>query len=298
MLVVNLKTEGKTINKLRIGPSGNSVTFYESGHKNTFEAAAWLNEIGLNAYEYSFGRGIKILDKTAEKIGQEFTKFDIAMSVHAPYYTNFSNESPAMIELSMGYIINSIIACKKMGGSRVVFHPASCGKQQRDAALSLAKSNIGKLMERIHMELDGKFTDYIICPETMGKLQQIGRVEEVVDFCTLDSALYPCFDFGHINSYTHGGIRSKDDYRKIIDYTQNVLGDEKVRNMHIHFSKIEYGKGGEVRHLTFADELYGPDYEPLASLIDEYKLTPVIICESKDVMSGDALIMKNFHKNI
>ena len=142
------------------------------------------------------------------------------------------------------------------------------------------------------------FDDYILCPETMGKLGQIGTVEEVVDFCKADKHLYPCYDFGHINSYTHGGIKTKDDYKRIIDYTFDELGEEKAKNIHIHFSKIQYGAAGEIRHLTLADTEYGPEYAPLAEVIDEYRMTPVIICESKEVMAEDALIMKKCHKII
>lgn len=282
---------------LRIGPSGNSDAFYESGRKHTYEEAAWLHSLGLNAFEYSFGRGVSIGDAGAEKIREEFSKYDIEISAHAPYYTNFANESPEMISKSIGYIIDSVIAIKKMGGVRVVFHPASCGKAKREDAVNEAKKNIALLMEKVHLAFDDKFSDYIICPETMGKMQQIGRVEEVVDFCKIDERLYPCYDFGHINSYMQGGIKTKDDYRRIIDFTADELGDEKTKNMHIHFSKIQYGAGGEIRHLTFADEVFGPEYEPLANIIDEYKLTPYIVCESNGTMSDDALIMKNFHKN-
>ena len=110
--------------------------------------------------------------------------------------------------------------------------------------------------------------------------------------------MYPCFDFGHINSYTRGGIKGKDDYKRIIDRTYAELGEEKAKNIHIHFSKIQYGASGEIRHLTLADTDYGPEYRPLAEIIDEYGMTPFIICESKDVMAEDALIMKNCHKNV
>lgn len=283
---------------LRIGPSGNSVTFYNSGLEHTYQEAQWLNGLGLNAFEYSFGRGVKITDKTAQKIKEEFNKYDVAISVHAPYYTNFSNESPEMIQNSIGYILQSIIAVHNMGGNRVIFHPATCGKLVRTVAVGIAKDNICKLMQAVHQSIDSEFTDYIICPETMGKMQQIGRVEEIVEFCKLDSALYPCYDFGHINSYMQGGLKTKDDYKRIIDYTANELGDKKTNNMHIHFSKIEYSKGGEVRHLDFSDTIFGPEYEPLATVIDEYRMTPTIICESRDFMSDDALFMKNLHKNI
>ena len=133
-------------------------------------------------------------------------------------------------------------------------------------------------------------------PRNNGKLNQIGTVEEIVDFCTLDGKLYPCFDFGHINSYTRGGIKGYDDYKRIIDYTADKLGDEKARNFHVHFSKIMYGEKGELKHLTFADDKYGPEYEGLAKIIDEYGLTPFIICESDGTQAEDAVSMKNCHK--
>ena len=281
---------------LRIGPSGNSLGFYESGRKHTYEAAEWLYEIGLNAYEYSFGRGVRITDDTAEKIRSEMSKYDIAVSIHAPYFINFANQDPEMIEKSIGYVRQSLIAMRKMGGKRVVFHPASCGKLQRDIAVKETKANIENMMVEFNKNLG--FDDYILCPETMGKLGQIGTVEEVVDFCKIDKHLYPCYDFGHINSYTHGGLKTKDDYRKIIDYTFLQLGETKAKNIHIHFSKIQYGASGEIKHLTLTDTEYGPEYAPLAEIIDEYHMSPVIICESKDVMAEDALIMKKCHKII
>ena len=280
---------------LRIGPSGNSLSFYESGHKHTVEAPKWLHEIGLNAYEYSFGRGITLGEKTAKEIGEEAAKYDIAMSVHAPYYINFANPDPEMIAKSIDYVIRSAKMVKLLSGYRVIFHSATCGKMQRSEAVALAKSNIEKLLNAAEDLLD--FDDYIFCPETMGKLQQIGTVEEIVDFCTLSDKLIPCFDFGHINSYTQGALRTEDDYKRIIDHTADRLGDYRAKNMHVHFSKIMYGTSGEIKHLTFDDEIYGPEYLPLAKVIDKYGLTPVIICESKEIMSDDALKIKKCHQN-
>ena len=279
---------------LRIGPSGNSTTFYSTGHKHTVEAPSWLHSLGLTAYEYSFGRGIMLKEQTASDIGAEAVKFDIAMSVHAPYYINFANPSDDMIERSIDYIVRSVYYSRLLGGNRVVFHTATCGKMPRAEALSVASDNLDKMLARLEeIYPDG---NYIICPETMGKLQQIGTVEEIVSFCGKSEKMIPCFDFGHINSYTHGGIKGESDYRSIIDYAMDKLG-ERAKNMHIHFSKIMYGASGEIRQLTLEDEIYGPDYAPLAKVIDEYRMTPVIICESKDIMSDDALKMKKYHKN-
>ena len=116
---------------LRIGPSGNSLSFYEQGHKRTKEAAAWLAGMGLNAYEYSFGRGVRISEEAAAEIAAAFAECDVEISSHAPYYTNFANPDPDMIEKSVGYIRQTLIAENMFGGKRTVFHPASCGKSER-----------------------------------------------------------------------------------------------------------------------------------------------------------------------
>ena len=276
---------------LRIGPSGNSQSFYDEGHKRTKEAALWLAERKLNAYEYSFGRGVRIGEDAAAEIAAEFAKYDIEISSHAPYYTNFANPDDDMIAKSVDYIRQTLIAENMFGGSRVVFHPASCGKSERGEAVSRAKANIAGMMEKLS---DLPF-DFILCPETMGKVNQIGTVEEILDFCTLDERLYPCFDFGHINSYTRGGIKGYDDYKRIIDLTADILGDRKASAFHIHFSKIMYGDKGELKHLTFADEKYGPEYEGLARVIDEYGISPFIICESDGTQAEDAAAMRSMH---
>ncbi|MBD5132285.1 MAG: TIM barrel protein [Clostridiales bacterium] len=278
---------------IRIGPSGNSNSFYEAGNKHTYQEGEFLHGLGLNAFEYSFGRGVSMSDETAQKIKGAFSKYDIAISVHAPYYTNFANPEPEMISKSIGYVLQSIEACKKLGGERVVVHPAACGKATRQEAVERTKSNLVLLADACR-KLD---YDFKVCLETMGKNNQIGTVEEVVEFCLIYEKFYPCFDFGHINSYMHGGLKTKDDYRRILDYTIDKLGFDKASQMHVHFSKIQYGDKGEIRHLTFEDTKYGPEYAPLAELFDEYKMSPYIVCESNGTMADDALIMKNLHKN-
>ena len=132
----------------------------------------------------------------------------------------------------------------------------------------------------------------------MGKPAQIGTYQEVIDMCTISPNFIPTLDFGHINALGQGCLKTEDDYRKIIDYLFDTLGEEKARKVHIHFSKIEYGAKGEIRHLTLEDQKYGPEFEPLAKLIKEYKMEPVIISESSEVMAHDALILKNIYENV
>ena len=110
--------------------------------------------------------------------------------------------------------------------------------------------------------------------ETMGKVNQLGTLDEVLELCTLDSRLVPCVDFGHLNSRTLGGTNSREAYAAVIDAIGEALGEERQRSFHIHFSKIEYTGGGEKKHLTFADDVFGPDPSPLMELMQKTGSAP------------------------
>jgi len=276
----------------RIGPSGNSISFYEAGYKSTFEAPKFLHGLGLNAYEYSFGRGINMTDEMAEKILTAFQKSDIQLSVHAPYYTNLASNDPEKIIKTFAYVLESIKIANKMGAKRVIVHPGSLTKQTRETAFGNAVENFEKLMLYLDEAVD-KNCDYLLCLETLGKQGQIGTLDEVLALARPYKKATACIDFGHINSITKGSLKTADDYEKIIAKTFEELGEERAKNIHIHFSKIMYGESGEIKHLTFEDNEYGPEFEPLAKIIHKYKMTPVIICESKGTMAEDAKIIKD-----
>lgn len=280
---------------IKFGPSGNSDSFYQSGYKSTLEAPKYLFEMGLNAFEYSFGKGTNLTVEKAMVFGEEFRKFGIDVSVHAPYYINFANEDEEMINKSIGYILSSLKRLKAFGGKRCVFHAAAAGKKNREDAFALTLKNIYKLLEAVY---ENGYGDMALCPETMGKINQIGTVEEVLQLCKLDKIFIPTFDFGHINARNRGILKEKEDYKRVIDKIFDTLEEERAKNIHIHFSKIQYGNAGEIRHLTMADTIYGPDFFPLAQLLYDYKMTPVVLSESNGTQAEDALIMKNIYNNI
>ncbi len=214
------------------------------------------------------------------------------ISVHAPYYINFANPDQEMCNKSYAYIISSARKLKLLGGSRVVFHPASQGKMSREKAVELTKERLYVLRDKIYEEgLD----DIIYCPETMGKLGQIGTIEEIVEFCKIDKIYIPCVDFGHVNAREFGSLKTEEDYTQRLKYMIDELGYEKMKNFHIHFSKIEYSAKGEVRHLTFADDHFGPNFEPLALALKKLDLQPYIVCESAGTQDIDAVKMQKIY---
>lgn len=280
---------------IKFGPSGNCESFYADGLKHSYQAAEWLSKKGLNAYEYSFGKGILLSDEMAAKIGEEMKKYDITISLHAPYFINFANSDDEMVEKSYGYVIDSLKKLRILGGTHLVVHPASCGKMERSEAVALTKKRLNILKDRIIAEgLD----DMYVCLETMGKSAQIGTVDEILDFCTLFDHYMPTFDFGHINALTGGTLKTDADYEDIIVKCLKTLGEYRTKNVHIHFSKIEYSSKGEVKHLTLADTKYGPEFEPLARVIKKYNLEPTVICESKGIMAIDAMKLKDIYYSV
>ena len=108
----------------------------------------------------------------------------------------------------------------------------------------------------------------------------------------------PTFDFGHINALTQGSLKTSEDYQKIFDYCFEKLGEYRTKNAHIHFSKIEYGAKGEIRHLTFDDQIYGPKFDALCEVLVKNDMSCHIICESNGTMAEDSLIMKNCYQKM
>lgn len=273
----------------KFGPAGNSESFYSQGYKSSLEAPEWLHNMGLDAYEYPCSRGVNIGEDKAKKLGEKAKKFNILLSIHAPYYINLSSQEDEKIQNSFKYIIDSVQAAVWMGAGRVVFHPGSCGKISRAVALNTTMTSLKELISILH---DMHLEDITICPETMGKRNQLGTLDEVIEMCRLNEALIPTIDFGHINALGKGCLKASDDYRAIFESIRNGLGEYRLKNLHCHFSRIEYTDAGEKKHHRLCDVEYGPDFEPLAEVLAEYDIDPIIICESRGTMADDALQLK------
>jgi deoxyribonuclease-4 len=147
--------------------------------------------------------------------------------------------------------------------------------------------------------LDSEGLSHIhICPETMGKVNQLGTLEEVLELCKIDERLIPCIDFGHLNARDLGVLKTKEDFEQIFVKIRDNLGTDRLKNFHSHFSKIEYSKGGEKRHLTFEDTVFGPDFEPVMDLTVKYGCSPTFICESAGTQAEDAKQMKDYYERV
>ena len=107
-----------------------------------------------------------------------------------------------------------------MGADRIVIHSGSCAKMSREAALELAKETLARARKRA---IEEGFEDIHFCPETMGKVNQLGNLAEVLELCKLDDTFIPCIDFGHLNAREFGYIKGMAEYEKML-VAKSLLG--------------------------------------------------------------------------
>ena len=270
------------------GPGGNGDLFYESGGKSTAQAPLWLKQFGLDAYEYEAGNGITAGEASLRGVGEAARQHGILMSIHAPYYISLSGVEEEKRLKSIGYIEKTLWAAELLGADTIVIHSGSAAKISREEAMRLSLDTLSRVAETV-----GDSPCARLGIETMGKVNQLGTLSEVIRQCKLSPIFTPVVDFGHLNARTIGGaFPNADSYRRVFNEIAEELGDAHAMHLHCHFPKIEYTNAGEKKHLTFADTLYGPQFEPLAEAILREGVCPRIICESAGTQAEDALFMK------
>ena len=277
---------------MKFGPAGNDEAFYNSGYKNSEQMPEYLNKLGLDAYEYQCSRGVKVSDEKAKKIKDEATKYNIALSVHSPYYISLSTQEEEKKISTIKYITDSMQAAKKMGATRVVVHAGALLGLDREYAVDSAC----KLLKRALDEADKLgLGDITICPETMGKIKQLGDSKEIIKMCKVDDRLIPTIDFGHLYCRHIGALKTYEDFKAELQMYIDELGYDRMKHFHSHMSQMEYTiSGGEKKHVTFSDEGFGPDYKEVIRAIKDLKLEPIIICESAGTQSIDSQTMKEY----
>lgn len=281
---------------IKFGVAGNPQDFYDKNNKASEQMPKYLSNMGLDAYEYQCSRGVRISDDKIEKIRNESEKYGITLSIHAPYYISLSTQEEEKKISTIKYITDTMMVAKKMGAKEVVVHAGSLLKLDREYAVESAC----KLLKEAYNTADELgLSDITICPETMGKLNQLGDSKEIINMCKVDDRLIPTIDFGHLYCRSLGKLNTYEEWLKELKMYIEELGYERMKHFHSHFSKMVYTKnGGEKCHVTFNDKEAGPSFYDVACVLKELKLEPTIICESAGTQSIDAKNMKDIYNNI
>lgn len=275
------------------GPAGNAESF---PYKSSVDAPRWLQELGLDCYEYQCGKGVRVKEDTAVALGRQAQEHGISLSLHAPYFINLANPDPESQEKTIGYITSSCLVADQMGATRVVIHSGALMKRTREEAMNIA---LPFLKEIVAVCQDQGFGHITLCPETMGKINQLGDLDEVLRLCQVHESLIPCVDFGHLYARSLGKDEGAEAVERMLSRMESELGKDRASRFHSHFSHIEFTpNGGEKCHRTFDDDGgYGPAWEPLAQAVAERGWSPTFICESAGTQAEDALTMKRIYQS-
>jgi len=273
----------------RFGPAGTPPAF-KALKRPVVDMPQYLREEGLDAFEYQasrWGPRPQMKKEDAEKLGVNAKKNDVWLTVHGSYFINLCAEGETL-GASKRRFISCATAADWMGAHVVVFHPGFYGKRPPREVLQLcvkAASDVVASMKSLGL------TKVRMGPETMGKPSQFGSLDEILTLCEKVEQTEPVIDWAHIHAREKGILKTADDYRKILDEIEKRLGTSSLKNLHCHFTRVEFTDKGEKCHHVMDEVEYGPDFQPLASLISELGLKPVIISESP-ILDVDAQKMR------
>jgi len=271
--------------EIRFGASGNPINFFKSEFgKDRLGVIEWSHKIGLNAQERQMTYGARMKEEDALEFGKRGKKFDIQLSIHAPYYVVLTSEKKNVVENSIKELLKTCHLAEIMNAKRIVFHPGF-GSDTR-----LLIKNM-KIIEK------DKPSSVIIHPETMGKICQLGSLDHVLTICE-NTECKPCVDFGHLYTRSLGKLKTKEDFRMILLEIEKRLGIKTLKELHCHFYPADFTDKGEKVHRAFFEKDAFPKFEPFGELIKEFDMKPVLISESKDSQDLGALDMKNIMKKI
>ncbi len=263
-----------------LGPAGIPITAKD---KSTIGGIRRVAELGLNAMEVEFVRGVTMSKEMAKRVGEEAKRLGVRLSVHCPYFINLCSTEKSKLEASKKRILLSADRAGAMGADIVVFHPGYYGKMSPQQAVQSVKDACEDL--RIRMNRMG-LEDVKLGLETMGKQSTFGTLEEILQICREIEGCVPVIDWAHLYARSGGEVRWGDVFDKV----------EKFRHLHTHFTCVEFkrvgpGKGNEIRHLEMSEKK--PPFEPLGEEILKRRVSITIISESP-VLEKDSLLMKEF----
>jgi deoxyribonuclease-4 len=262
---------------------------------NTVDTPKLLREEGLDAFEYQavrWGATPQIKQTDATKLGEEAKKNDVRLSMHGSYYINLAGKRD-VVEASKQRLLAGATAADWMGAYVMVFHTGFYGKFDKEYAL---KTCIDTLKE-VSAEMKDRGLKVKLGPETMGKKSQVGTIDEIIAINQQVEGTQLVVDWGHLHALHQGAFKTADDMRKIAEKIELELGTQTLRNMHCHFSKIEYTTQGERKHHILDEPGFGPEFRLLAEVILDFGMHPTIVCETP-LLDVDARQMKAILKEV
>jgi deoxyribonuclease-4 len=245
-------------------------------------AIALLRERGFDACEIDFEGKFWMDYDWAARFGELARKAKIMLSVHAPIAGFMGHvERDKKQRMAVGMLDHSAGIAKAAGAELVVFHPGFLLGRERDVALQSICEQLGELRER----LEGKDRAVPFGVEVMGRVREIGSLEDVIDISRRCGWVRPVLDFAHLHATSDGAYTDAEPFAVALEAADEVL--EPGAPFHIHFSDIAYANRNETKHLPYGEGTLRA--EPLGEALRKFRRPATVISESPDLESDQAI---------
>jgi deoxyribonuclease-4 len=242
-----------------------------------------LLERGYDACEIDFEGGFWMDYPWAERLGIAAREADVALSVHAPLFGFMGHLEATGRKFSsaVGALDRSAGIAAACGAEVVVFHPGFLLGRAREDAIASVVEQLGGLRER----LEGKGRAVPFGVEVMGRVRDLGSLDDVVEISRRASWVRPVLDFAHMHATSDGAYLEASLFAEALEAVEDVL--EPKAPFHIHFSDIAYANRNEKHHLPYGEGTLRAD--PLREALERFDRPATVISESPDEASSQAI---------
>lgn len=275
-----------SFDRLLFGPSG---VPHSAAKPDTLSGVERVAELGLDCMELAFVQRVSMGPDKAAKVKATAERHNVRLTVHAPYYVNLNSPEPQKIRDSKVRMLQAARVGAACGAESVCVHAAFYMGVAAETVYQRVKAGFGEVVEVLRQE----GIDIWMRPEVMGKRTQFGTVSETVRLSQEVPGVLPLIDFAHLHARSGGAFNTHEAFCAVLEEVKTGLGPSALGRLHLHVSGIEYGAGGEKKHLNLEDADF--KYRDLLRALKDYDCKGFLICESPN-QEDDALLLKRAYE--
>ncbi|MGQ0534846.1 MAG: TIM barrel protein [Methanobacteriota archaeon] len=264
--------------KIFLGPAGIPLS---CKGRTILDGVRHVQDLGLNAMEVEFVRGIRLEDSYAREVGTLARDLGIRLTAHAPYYTNLGAADEKTVERSVEKVVKSGWAANLMGCDMVVCHPGFYTTLSKKETMNRIVKNV----RRVRKIFEEQKIKVALGLEVMGKSQTFGSVEEIFEVCKRVEGAVPVIDFSHVHARTEGGLKTREGFEEIL----RAFDKLKLKHYHCYFTGNTYANGNEIAHVPIKKGDLDVNLLFEAVLDGGYDVTVISI---SPIVEHDAMYMK------